>query len=209
MGILITAASVFLMPLISFSAVASGQSFTKDQELISEPSSAHWSLLTDGEARPSLPKSSSIERLEPSAQFRFFLEKNDGEKLGPIGFVRAETRIEPTVLITGDELLGLRVEKSDPDLRVTIYLRSSNGDVDLQYVTDRAGDNRVALSAFRFVRRGSEVSFTDKERERFLSSVDTFGLQIARSVQVGEKLQKPFSGHFGLSGSVKILQPSK
>ena len=184
--------------LLSWSAVAfaGGEGST----LIPEPGRAVWHLLTDGQARPTLPRSSRIERLAGSARFAFSLEVNDGDSLGKVGFVRAETPV--SVALNADDLLCLNLLRSDPQVRVTIYLRSAESDLDLQFVA--TDEKEVPLSSFQFVKWGRPIPVSAQERFQFLGSITTFGLQVARSRQNDELRSRAFSGEFGLSGPVSL-----
>ena len=173
--------------------------------LLEAPERAPWHLLTDGEARPSLPRGSLIEQRPGAARFHFCLEVNQGEKLGPVGFVRADITVDVESPIDDTKALYLSITKTDALFRVTVYLRSSASDIDLQYVTELTGPQALPVRNFRFVKWGSEVSLSKEERERFLAGVNTFGLQIARSRQPEEFHTRPFSGEFGLEGPVGVI----
>ena len=173
--------------------------------LLEKPEDATWTLLADGEARPSLPNSSRLERHPGLARFHFCLELNHGEKLGAVGFVRAETGLDAGAVVDDAHSLFLSLVKTDALFRITVYLRSAASDLDLQYVTELSGPHALELVNFQFVKWGSPVQVSAGERARFLAGVNRFGLQIARSRQEPEFRERPFAGEFGLEGPVGII----
>jgi hypothetical protein len=173
--------------------------------LIGEPTEATWLLLTDGQARSSLPRSSHLEQVPGKASFRFRLEVNQGESLGPVGFVRAESPVDGGANVGAECAVNLTLLKSDALFRVTVYLRSSAKDVDLQYVTELAGPQTLPIREFRFVKWGREQELSPAERDNFLAGINRFGLQIARSRQGQELNSRPFAGEFGLAGPVALI----